>query len=501
MEEIKNPILEQKEKKDLRLKIKMPVDLKRWFSKKLDKIVSNFRQNNSVLANSNVDKKLDITNMKANDVVNAITYQVKESLVKRADIYKVSKEYEIQDIYERENENLEILYSNKQISDKEYAKKLEDIEYKRQKANYAHNIGEPTERPKNPKVQRAIQTAKKVGKIAAGIGVAGVGLAGIGGIIGIVGGIGATGVGIGAAGAGVGAAGAGVTSLTTSLSGIIQLVGAIGIGGAAVGATGFGAIKLGKFIAQKAPLMLNEAKIIGKTAGKTIEEVGKSVSDKVSPMLEESKKEVARDSAKKEIRKTKDLGARAEKLEVKDEQFEGLYEEIISEDYKAAIKENAKRGFSLISEEERQEIHDVRSYKDLDDRKEAFEVASDKSQQIIMEQDYLDAVNEDNYRTLIEEVQNKKMQQENATRKLDEIESLDGKKEYLEKEVKDKEIQEMIMDKDYDRAIKEDRARARREKLHMEGKPIEINHKTAIEKVEGEIVSPEEVKEAGDMSK
>ena len=149
---------EAKEKKELRLKFKTLVDGKRWFSKGLHNIIEKFRTKNR----DGSDKTLaELYNNR--EFAGVIKYGVRQTLINISDKQMARKAYTIEDRYDEKREALEIDYEDGELSDKKYQKKLENLEYKKQKQLYANDLeGSPEERPASPRLQRIGRTLKKI---------------------------------------------------------------------------------------------------------------------------------------------------------------------------------------------------------------------------------------------------------------------------------------------------------------------------------------------------
>lgn len=162
------------EKKPLRLKVKTFVDLRRFTSKQLHKIVENFRTKNRAYEEKYKDMSaLDYMKVvKRNEL---LAYKVRNSLVSLSDKQTEKSRNKILEERKKFIEDSKEYKTN--LKDGKYTEKeqqklrneFDDRAYKINKEMYAKNLGkENQERPQNPKIERAINnvknTAKTVGK-------------------------------------------------------------------------------------------------------------------------------------------------------------------------------------------------------------------------------------------------------------------------------------------------------------------------------------------------
>lgn len=166
----------KKEKKVLKLKLKTFADLKRFTSKQLQKIVEKFRTKNKDMMNLSIEELMKTK--KSSKIIKAI---VRQSLINRADR---NTQKNLKKIEEGRNDYINDVKQYKQdIKDGKYTEKeknklnkeFENRAYKMNKVMYTKNLGpENQEKPKNPKIQRAIKNVgkvtKKVGKMAKTVG-------------------------------------------------------------------------------------------------------------------------------------------------------------------------------------------------------------------------------------------------------------------------------------------------------------------------------------------
>lgn len=260
-------------------------------------------------------------------------------------------------------------------------------------------------------------------------------------------------------------------------------------------------VHFGKWVGEKVGNVFGKGKVAALTAGKVISNVATNVKQQIEPVKQQITETEKTKKHMKTVEKSKEWDDQAtivEKRRAFDESSKATQEHVFNKEYAAALKENAKRGFeapkyaeSIQRPEEEQEniktdvdreVEDVRSYRKLDDRQEAYEVASIEAQQQIMSEDTEAAFAENEAR-------------ENKIK-----ENFITKKEIFA--TRSQEKQEEMLNRDFKRATKENekynREKARREALHMDENAPDIDHKAAIEKVEGEVLTPEEVKQVYD---
>lgn len=158
------------EKKPLRLKVKTFVDLRRFTSKQLHKIVENFRtKNRAYEAKYKEMSALDYMKVvKRNEL---LAYKVRNSLVELSD--KQTEKSRNKILEERKEFIQDAKAYNANVKDGKYNEKeqkkikneFEDRAYKINKEMYARNLGrKDQERPQNPKIQRAINNVKNAAK-------------------------------------------------------------------------------------------------------------------------------------------------------------------------------------------------------------------------------------------------------------------------------------------------------------------------------------------------
>lgn len=158
------------EKKPLRLKVKTFVDLRRFTSKQLHKIVENFRtKNRAYEAKYKEMSALDYMKVvKRNEL---LAYKVRSSLVSLSDKQTEKSKNKILEARKEFIKDTKVYQSN--VKDGKYDEKeqrklrneFEDRAYKINKEMYAKDLGKKDqERPQNPKIQRAINNVKNVAK-------------------------------------------------------------------------------------------------------------------------------------------------------------------------------------------------------------------------------------------------------------------------------------------------------------------------------------------------
>ncbi len=290
------------EKKPLRLKVKTFVDLRRFTSKQLHKIVENFRAKNkayeakyknmSALKYMKVVKRNELLAYKVrNSLVNLSDKQTQKNknriLEARKEFINTSKEYKA---------NLK----NGKYTEKEQKKiknTFEDIAYEINKEMYARNLGkENQERPQNPKIERAINNVKNAAKTV----------------------------------------GKGIATGATMVAGAVAFPFVMAYKGArAVGRKALAIGRGGKVAAITA----------GKVVGNTAKSVAENVKNQVGPIAQEVKET---ENAKRDMKvaeKSKELNDTATisaKREIYDNSSEQTQNAIVRNDWKAALREDKK---------------------------------------------------------------------------------------------------------------------------------------------------------------
>lgn len=162
-----NNINEKKEKKKIKLKLKTFAGLKRFKSRQLHKIVEKFRKKNKGM---NLEELIENA-----EFFKSMGYLVRQTLINRSDankkktIERLNKEIEEGNKeYKEYKKDLEEGKLTKG-EQKRFESEFEDKKYKMAKEIYTKDLGPKNqEKPKNPKIKRAINnvknTAKEVGK-------------------------------------------------------------------------------------------------------------------------------------------------------------------------------------------------------------------------------------------------------------------------------------------------------------------------------------------------
>lgn len=158
------------EKKPLRLKVKTFVDLRRFTSKQLHKIVENFRTKNRAYEEKYKDMSA-LDYMKEVKRYELLKYKVRSSLVDLSDKQTEKNKNKILEERKKFIDDTKAYKTN--LKDGKYDEKeqkkikneFEDRAYKINKEMYAKNLGkENQERPQNPKIERTINNVKNVAK-------------------------------------------------------------------------------------------------------------------------------------------------------------------------------------------------------------------------------------------------------------------------------------------------------------------------------------------------
>lgn len=183
--------MEDNKKRKLNLKIKTFSDFKRFTSKTLHKIVEKMRGKNELTINQIAKNKVaanegrpieegregkisidDLTTGK--NMVALLKYAARKSLIDRADRMDAKRRQKITKKHKDKRDTLIDLLEQGKITEKQYHKAIEKLNYKTTKKIYEKDLSPMvTEKPKNPTIQRAIKTAGKVVKtVGKGLGVA-----------------------------------------------------------------------------------------------------------------------------------------------------------------------------------------------------------------------------------------------------------------------------------------------------------------------------------------
>lgn len=151
------------EKKPLRLKVKTFVDLRRFTSKQLHKIVENFRAKNKAYEAKYKDMSA-LDYMKAVKRNELLAYKVRNSLVNLSDKQAKKSRAKLQEKWNKGRESLQEKLDNEEITEKQYKNKKEQLIYKTSKEMYARDMLGNREKPKNPRTQRIIKNVKNAAK-------------------------------------------------------------------------------------------------------------------------------------------------------------------------------------------------------------------------------------------------------------------------------------------------------------------------------------------------
>lgn len=151
------------EKKPLRLKVKTFVDLRRFTSKQLHKIVKNFRTKNRAYEAKYKDMSA-LDYMKKVKRYELLGYRVRTTLVNLSDKQMEKNRVKLQEKWNKGRENLQERLDNKEITEKEYKNKKEQLIYKTSKVMYARDMIGNREKPQNPRTKRIITNFKNGAK-------------------------------------------------------------------------------------------------------------------------------------------------------------------------------------------------------------------------------------------------------------------------------------------------------------------------------------------------
>ncbi len=151
------------EKKPLRLKVKTFVDLRRFTSKQLHKIVENFRtKNRAYEAKYKEMSALDYMKVvKRNEL---LAYKVRSSLVNLSDKQTEKNRIKLQERWEGGKARLKYELDKGEITEKQYKNQKDQLIYKTSKAMYAKDMVKDQEKPQNPRTKRIITNVKNGAK-------------------------------------------------------------------------------------------------------------------------------------------------------------------------------------------------------------------------------------------------------------------------------------------------------------------------------------------------
>lgn len=329
------------EKKPLRLKVKTFVDLRRFTSKQLHKIVENFRAKNKAYEAKYKDMSA-LNYMKVVKRNELLAYKVRNSLVNLSDKQAKKSRAKLQEKWNKGRESLQEKLDNEEITEKQYKNKKEQLIYKTSKEMYARDMLGNREKPKNPRTQRIIRNVKNAVKTV-GKGIA---------------------------------TGASMVAGAVAFPFIMAYKGAKAVGRKAL-AIGRG----GKVAAITA----------GKVVGNTAKSVAENVKNQVGPIAQEVKET---ENAKRDMKvaeKSKELDDAATisaKREIYDNSSKQTQSAIRVNDWKAALREDKK--FYAKQQVEETQIEDPEKQAREAQRRENLHM--DKEEQIINHKEAIEKV-------------------------------------------------------------------------------------------------------------
>lgn len=151
------------EKKPLKLKVKTFVDLRRFTSKQLHKIVENFRTKNKAYEEKYKGMSA-IDYMRESRKLELLKYKARRSLVNLSDKQKMKNKEKYTEKWEKTKKDLKEKLDNEEITEKQYKNQKEQEAYKIAKKIYAKDMVENQDKPKNPRTQRIIRNVKTAAK-------------------------------------------------------------------------------------------------------------------------------------------------------------------------------------------------------------------------------------------------------------------------------------------------------------------------------------------------
>lgn len=263
-----------------------------------------------------------------------VKYAARRSLIRKSDNNKAKQTKKLNAKYNEKKSILNELLENKQITKEQYEKQMEQLRYNIRKKVFEKDFGaKDQEKPKNPAIQRAI---KSIGKVAKTVG-----------------------KGI-------------VTAAKVSAS--IAVLPFVGLYQGA------------KFVSKKALAIGRGGKVAALTAGKVVSNTAKAVAENVKGQVEPIATQV------KETEEARKNSKNAKTLDEKRDTFENSSKEaqeaIISDDYKAALRENAKREResarreSLHMDAERQPIDHEEAKKKTFERVDGQELSPEEEKEV-----------------------------------------------------------------------------------------------------------------------
>lgn len=269
-----------KKKKKIKLKLKTFADLKRFKSRQLHKIVEKFRKKNKGM---NLEELIENA-----EFFKSMGYLVRQTLINKSDANKKKTIERLEKEIEEGNKEYKEYKTNlkegklTEKEQKKMQKEYEDKKYKMAKEIYTKDLGPKNqEKPKNPKVQRAVNNVKNVAKTV----------------------------------------GKGIATGATAVAGAVAFPFVMAYKGAKAGVkalgTGIKRLKRGATVAT-----LTAGKVVKNTVEPTVNKVKETVKE-VKENVQETKFEVNKD--------------------VYDNSSEKVQREIFNRDYEKALKEDAKR--------------------------------------------------------------------------------------------------------------------------------------------------------------
>lgn len=338
--------MEDNKKRKLNLKIKTFSDFKRFTSKTLHKIVEKMRGKNELTINQIAKNKIaanegrpiekgkegtisldDLTNRK--NMVALLKHAARKSLIDRADRMDAKRRQKITKKYNDKRDTLIDLLEQGKITEKQYHKAIENLNYKTTKKIYEKDLSSMvTEKPKNPTIQRAIRSVGKVAK--------------------------AVGKGI-------------VTAAKVSAS--IAVLPFVGL------------YQVGKFVGQKALAIGRGGKVAALTAGKVVSNTAKTVAENVKGQVEPIASQIK--ETEEARRDSKNAKTFEEKAGIYENASKEAQSAIYEDDYKAALKENAKRKREAAR---REKLHMDAEQQPID-HEEAMKNTEDKSNEQELEEE------------------------------------------------------------------------------------------------------------------
>lgn len=347
--------MEDNKKRKLNLKIKTFSDFKRFTSKTLHKIVEKMRGKNDLTLNqiaknriaANEGKTLEegrrgsisieeLTNR--DNMIALLKHAARKSLIDRADRMDEKQAQKINEKYNNKKEILDNLLEEEKITVAQYNKAIEKLEYKTTKKIYEKDLSSGvTEKPKNPTIQRAIENVGKAAKTV----------------------------------------GKGIATAAKVSAGIVAL-------------PFVGLYQGAKFVGKKALALGRGGKVAALTAGKVVSNTAKTVAENVKGQVEPIASQIK--ETEESRRNSKNAKTFEEKAEIYENANKETQEAIYEDDYKAALKENAKREREAARREklhmnaEQQPIDHEEAKKHTLERAEAQELSPEEVKEVYGEE-------------------------------------------------------------------------------------------------------------------